>query len=141
MGDPRLFQMNPTERFSDRARDYVRFRPSYPSEAIDEVLRGLPAGIVCADVGAGTGISARLVADRGVKVIAVEPNAAMRGAATPHELVEWRAGTAEATGLGTAAVDLVVCAQAFHWFDPARALEEFHRILRPGGRVALMWND
>jgi SAM-dependent methyltransferase len=134
---------DPTARFSDRAADYARHRPSYPAHAIDAVLEGLgdPARLVAADVGAGTGISARLLADRGVRVVAVEPNRAMREAAQPHPRVEWRDGTAEATGLEGTSVDLVLCAQSFHWFRRDEALAEFRRVLRPGGRVALLWNE
>ncbi len=133
---------DPTRRFSDRADDYAKHRPSYPAAAIDAILDRLGPGaaLAAADVGAGTGISARLLADRGVRVLAVEPNAAMREAGARHRNLEWRDGTAEATGLPTAGVDLVLCAQAFHWFDPARALREFQRILRRGGRLAIMWN-
>ena len=88
-------------RFSDRAADYVRYRPSYPPAAIELILEGLgsPADLTVADIGAGTGISARLVADRGVRVIAVEPGDGMRSAAAPHDNVTWVAGLAEATGL------------------------------------------
>lgn len=136
-----LHELEPTSRFSDRGGVYARHRPGYPPEAIDAVVAGCGPGAVCADVGAGTGISARLVADRGVSVIAIEPNAGMRDAAEPHSRVEWRGGTAEATGLPDGSVDLVLCAQAFHWFDPDRALGEFRRVLRPRGRLCLVWND
>ena len=80
--DNPLHEQSPTARFSDRADDYVKYRPSYPPEAIDAVLEGLgePAAVVAADVGAGTGISARLLSARGVRVIAVEPNREMLGA-------------------------------------------------------------
>jgi len=134
---------NPTGRFSDRAEDYAKFRPTYPREAIDAVLEGLgdPGGLLVADVGAGTGISARLLADRGTKVIAIEPNAAMRDAAEAHPRVTFVDGTAERTGLSDQSADLVLCAQSFHWFDPPKALAEFRRILKPDGRVALVWND
>jgi SAM-dependent methyltransferase len=74
-------------------------------------------------------------------VIAIEPNQAMRTAAEPHPRVVWRPGTGEATGLAPASVDLVVCAQAFHWFRQREAIAEFHRVLRPRGRVALIWNS
>ena len=87
-----LYQMNPQQRFSDRAEDYAKYRPSYPSEAIDSILEGLeaPERLIAADIGAGTGISSRLFAARGVKVIAIEPNAAMREAEITHPLVEFR---------------------------------------------------
>ncbi len=136
-------ERDPTLRFTDRVADYTRFRPSYPPGAIDAVLDGLgdPAALVAADVGAGTGISARLLGDRGVRVIAIEPNTAMREGAKDHPRVEWRDGTGEATGLGDASVDLVLCAQAYHWMDPPAACAEFSRVLCPGGRLALMWND
>jgi SAM-dependent methyltransferase len=135
-------ELDTVGRFSDRAADYVKFRPTYPAAAVDAILEGLgPVGrLVAADVGAGTGISARLLAARGVSVVAVEPGGAMRMAATPHPKVVWVAGKAEATGLRSHSVDLVTCAQAFHWFQPAAALTEFARILKPGQRLAIMWN-
>ena len=137
-----LHQMNPTGRFSDRAADYRVHRPDYPRAAIDALLAALgdPARLTAADVGAGTGISARLLSDRGVRVVAVEPNAEMRAAAGAHAGIQWREGTAEATGLAAQSVALVLCAQAFHWFRAREALEEFHRVLVSRGRLALMWN-
>jgi SAM-dependent methyltransferase len=135
--------MNPLERFSTRSESYARYRPSYPAAALDTILSGLatPAELVAADVGAGTGISSRLLAERGVRVWAIEPNAAMRQAADPHPLVTWVDGTAEHTSLPTASVDLVTCFQAFHWFDPQHSLPELHRILKPTGRLAVVWNQ
>ncbi len=129
-------------RFSDRAADYVRYRPSYPPAAIDSILEGLgsPGHLTVADIGAGTGISARLIGDRGARVIAVEPGEGMRSAAAPHDNVVWVAGRAEATGLRAQTVDVVLCAQSFHWFSPPAVLPELARILRPGGRLAIMWN-
>lgn len=139
---PPLHQMNPQTRFSDRAEDYAKYRPSYPAAAIDTLLQGWAesAQFVAADVGAGTGISSRLLAERGVQVWAIEPNAAMRQAADPHPGMTFLAASAEETGLPAASVDLVTCFQAFHWVDPDRGLAEFHRILKPGGRLALVWN-
>ncbi|MBW4620341.1 MAG: class I SAM-dependent methyltransferase [Cyanosarcina radialis HA8281-LM2] len=138
-----LYKMNPCDRFTDRATDYAKSRPSYPLEAIATILEGLgdPAQLIAADIGAGTGISSRLLAAAGVRVIAIEPNEGMREAATPHPLINFQAGTAEQTHLPDSSVDLVTCFQAFHWFDPTPTLEEFHRILKPGGRLALVWNN
>ncbi|MBI4781353.1 MAG: class I SAM-dependent methyltransferase [Oscillatoriophycideae cyanobacterium NC_groundwater_1537_Pr4_S-0.65um_50_18] len=145
-GLPPLHAQNPTGRFSERAIDYAKFRPTYPLEAIDLTLENLShvdsmAALTAADIGAGTGISSRLLADQGVKVWAIEPNAAMRKVAVPHPLVDYREGTAEQTGLADGAVDLVLCCQSFHWFNKTAALTEFRRILQPRGRVALIWNE
>lgn len=138
-----LYQMNPQGRFSDRARDYAKYRPSYPSAAIDCLLAGLgnPSSLTAADIGAGTGISSRLLGDRGVKVVAIEPNLAMRKAAVAHPLVEFRDSSAEQTNLSDQSVDLVTCFQSFHWFDPAPTLKEFYRILKPKGQLAAIWNN
>jgi SAM-dependent methyltransferase len=132
-----------TERFADRAADYVTGRPSYPAAALDALFDGLgdASDVLAADLGAGTGISSRLLAGRGAQVLAIEPNAAMREAAEPHPRVEWVAGTAEWTGLGEASIDLVTAFQAFHWFDHTKALREMVRILRPGGRAAVIYNE
>ena len=138
-----LYQMNPQERFSDRAENYAKYRPNYPSKAIDCILEGLgeSSQLIAADIGAGTGISARLLADRGVKVIAIEPNVAMKQAAISHPLVEFKNGNAENTKLEDNSVDLVTCFQSFHWFNPKFTLTEFARILKPRGKIALIWND
>jgi ubiquinone/menaquinone biosynthesis C-methylase UbiE len=124
--------MKSTSRFGSRARDYAAFRPSYPQAAIDAALQGLgdPRSLTIADVGAGTGISARLFAQRCASVIAIEPNAQMCGTAKPHPHVVWREGTAEHTGLADSSVDAVVACQAFHWFATHEAMTEFRRIAR-----------
>lgn len=138
-----LHTMNPQSRFSDRAENYAKYRPGYPAAAIDSVLAGLDHSLplIAADIGAGTGISSRLLAERGVHVIAIEPNLEMREAALPHPSVEFHDGSAENTNLSNASVDLVVCFQSFHWFDPEPTLLEFRRILKPTGRLAVVWND
>lgn len=134
-------------RFTDRVDDYVRYRPGYPPQVI-ETLReeaGLGPGRSVADVGAGTGIFSRLLLESGAEVWAVEPNAAMRAAAEAVLGGEPRfhsvAAAAEATTLPDRSMDLVVAAQAFHWFDMEAARVEFARILRPGGKVAVVFNN
>ncbi len=134
---------SPTTRFSDRADDYRAARPSYPAGAVDAMLagRGSPATLAAADVGAGTGIMSRLLADRGVRVFAIEPNTPMRNAGEAHPSVTPIDATAEATTLDDRCVDLVVCAQAYHWFDQPGACAEFGRVLKRPGRLALVWNE
>lgn len=125
-------------RFSDRAEAYAAHRPSYPKAAIDALLRGLGPehDLLVADVGAGTGISANVLADRVGTVFAVEPNAAMRERAEPRPNVHWEDGSAEAIPLPDKSVDLAAAFQAFHWFDPLRAFAEFARVARR--RIALL---
>ena len=139
---------DPTQRFSGLADAYARYRPTYPAAAIDFVLGrcGLRPGGVLVDVGCGTGIASRIFAARGLRVIGIEPYADMCAQASAEPVAagatapEYRDGRAEATGLPTASADAVLAAQAFHWFDPAAALPEFHRVLRPAGWVVLLWN-
>lgn len=137
----------PKERFSDRVDDYVRYRPGYPPALIELLAKEhrLGPGCIVADVGSGTGILTRLLLDTGAHVHAIEPNAAMRTAAETS-LAAYGGfasvdASAEATTLAPASVDLVIAAQAFHWFDAPRARLEFVRILRPSGAVALVWNQ
>lgn len=135
--------MNPTERFTARAGHYAAGRPSYPKAAVDALFDGLgkPRTLTVVDLGAGTGISSRLLAGRGAQVFAVEPNVAMRAQAESHPRVTWIDGTAEHTTLDEACADLVTAFQAFHWFDHDDALREMLRVLAPGGRAALVSNE
>lgn len=131
-------------RFSDRTDSYVKHRPSYPAGAIDAIFENLaePSRLSMLDVGAGTGISSRLLAGRGARVIALEPNEAMRlaGSTEPHPRIDWIGGTGEDTGLANASIDVITCFQAFHWLDAVKGLAEFRRVLRPRGRIAIVWN-
>jgi SAM-dependent methyltransferase len=142
-----LSQHNPLSRFTGLAAVYARCRPNYPAAAIDFIIGQcqLTRGALLVDVGCGTGISARQFAERGLRVLGIEPNADMRrqaqeetGAGLAFSVHD---GRAEATGLPATSADAVLSAQAFHWFDAEVALREFHRILRQGGWAALMWNE
>lgn len=126
--------------FSRSAGAYDRGRPEYPAEAIAWLAERLDlrAGRTVLDLAAGTGKLTRPLATTGASVVAVEPLEAMRAAIGPPARV--LAGTAEAIPLDDASVDAVTVAQAFHWFDHDRALAEIHRVVRPGGALALVWN-
>ena len=129
--------------FQAGADAYERARPSYPADAVAAITVALDLrpGRTALDLGAGTGKLTRLIAPSGARMLALEPVEAMRAklveAVPGVEVVD---GTAEGIALPNASVDAVVVAQAFHWFDAIRALSEMHRVLRPGGRVALVWN-
>jgi ubiquinone/menaquinone biosynthesis C-methylase UbiE len=141
-----LSLLDPTQRFSDRVDNYVKYRPTYPS-AIMAYLREtihLHRKQAIADIGSGTGIFAELFLKHGFKVTGVEPNQAMREAGEVHlrsyPRFHSQAGTAEASGLAEDSVDLVTVAQAFHWMEPKETKKEFSRILRPEGHILLVWN-
>jgi SAM-dependent methyltransferase len=133
-------------RFSNRVADYIRYRPSYPAEvlAILEREAGLRPDAVVADIGSGTGISAEMFLKHGNKVYAVEPNEPMRSAAerllAAYPKFHSIAATAEATTLADGSIDLITAAQAFHWFDRKKTRAEFARILKPGGKFAILFN-
>lgn len=137
----------PTRRFASRVAHYIRWRPGYPPEVIEVLERecGLTPASVVADIGSGTGLLTRLLLDHGNRVFGVEPNPQMREAGeallADYPRFTSVAASAEATTLGDASIDLIVAGQAFHWFDRVAARREFARILRPGGFVALIWNE
>lgn len=137
---------NATSRFSNRVADYIRYRPGYP-EGVLTLLRDrgwLKRGAQVADIGSGTGIFTRLLLEEGAEVFAVEPNAEMREAAEAmlcHQAsFHCIAASGEETTLADHSMDLIVSAQAFHWLDRTQARREFTRLLKPGGRIALIWN-
>ena len=122
--------------FGNTAADYAAGRPHYPREVLEWALPDGAHDVL--DLGAGTGILTQDLLDVGVTVTAVEPLAEMR-ALIP---VTARAldGSAEAVPLDDNTIDAVFVGQAWHWFDADRALAEAHRVLRPGGVLALVWN-
>ena len=138
---------NPTQRFSSRVDNYVRFRPGYPHDVID-LLReecGLGPESVIADIAAGTGIFTRMLLENGNRVFGVEPNAPMRQAGeqflSGYSKFTSLDGAAEATTLPDHSVDIVTAAQAAHWFERSKARREFIRILKAAGWVVLVWNE
>ena len=138
---------DPTERFGARAAAYARARPGYPDFVVAALAQALQlsrsAQVV--DVGCGTGLSAEPFLRAGYRVIGVEPNASMRALALERlaGAAGFRAvaGRAEATGLPSACADLMIAAQAFHWFDVPATRAEALRVLRPPAHAALFWND
>jgi len=141
--DPAAINRAAAVGFERGAGDYEQARPSYPTAAVALVVDvlGLRPGRRVLDLAAGTGKFTRLLVPSGAELVAVEPVAAMR-----EELVsqvpgvEALDGRAEDLPIDDGSVDAVVSAQAFHWFDATRALAEVHRVLRAGGRLALVWN-
>ncbi len=132
------------EGFANEAQTYARGRPDYPAALSSWLTGALGLGPMrrVADVGAGTGKLTVQLAATGAEVTAVEPVDAMRAQIDALHLptVRTLAGTAQAIPLPDGVLDAVVCAQAFHWFAGREALDEFHRVLRPGGRLGLVWN-
>jgi len=125
--------------FGSQAAAYERGRPSYPPDAIDWLLP--PGARDVLDLGAGTGKLTTRLAERGLDVIAVDPIAEMLEVLS-NSLPDTPAllGTAEQIPLPDSHVDAVLVAQAWHWVDPERAIPEVARVLRPGGRLGLVWN-
>lgn len=130
--------------FEAGAAAYELARPGYPEEAIAVLVAmlGIASGVRVLDLAAGTGKLTRRLIDLGADVTAVEPVAGMRREleqAVPG--VASLDGTAEAIPLPDASVDVVTVAQAFHWFDAPAALNEIARVLKPGGGLAILWNE
>jgi SAM-dependent methyltransferase len=130
--------------FGRAAAEYERGRPGYPAAAVDALRDrlGIRSGRTVLDLAAGTGKLTRQLVPLGARLVAIEPLAAMRVQfATVLPDVPLLAGTAEAIPLGARCVDAVVVGQAFHWFNVPVALDELARILRPGGAVAMLFNN
>ncbi len=129
--------------FAKVASEYERGRPDYPEAAVDWIAEqaGLGPGTVVVDLAAGTGKLTRQLVRTGAGVVAVEPLPEMLSeliSVLPQ--VQVVIGSAEATGLPSASATAVTVGQAFHWFSTPEALGEIHRILEPGGHLALAWN-
>ena len=133
-------------RFSDRVKDYLKYRPHYPGQVIEVLIEkiGLDNGLQIADIGSGTGISCEPFLNNGNKVFAVEPNKEMREAAELHFAENEKFisvdGSAEKTNLKTKSIDIIFCGQSFHWFNKTKSKIEFNRILKKNGHIILAWN-
>jgi ubiquinone/menaquinone biosynthesis C-methylase UbiE len=132
--------------FTKLAKDYIH-RPGYGLRVLRAIAADVGAGrpgFTFADVGAGTGKLTNDLLAIGLRGLAVEPNDAMRAegirTCADAERVQWRAGSAEATGLPDACADWVLMGSSFHWTDAPVALAEFARVLRPGGVFTAIWN-
>lgn len=138
--------MNSKEVFSDKAIVYSNSRPSYSQRLIEYLYQtiGISNQSVIADIGAGTGIFAKLLLDRGSSVICVEPNEAMRAIAekdlSVYGNVGFSDGDAENTKIESESVDFITVAQAFHWFETDKFKSESKRILKCDGKAILVWN-
>jgi SAM-dependent methyltransferase len=129
--------------FEAAVEHYDRARPTYPADAVAYLVRelGIGAGRDVLELGAGSGTFTELIAGTGARITAVEPVSAMRNAlAARCPDVTTLDGTAEDVPVADASADAVVAAQSFHWFDGERTLPEIHRVLRPQGRLGLVWN-
>lgn len=139
--------MDFAKRFTGRANDYAKYRPSYPQELFRFLKEkcGLKTADVVADVGAGTGIFTAGLLDTGFEVFAVEPNDDMRAQAEKsfgnNPAFHAVKGSAEDTKIEKESVSLVTAAQSFHWFCVEKFAQECSRILKPLGEVALVWNN
>ncbi|MGN1203190.1 MAG: class I SAM-dependent methyltransferase [Eubacterium sp.] len=138
--------MDNTEKFSGRAENYTKGRPSYAQEFIKTLYGtvGFNENSVVADIGSGTGKLSKQLLDMGSTVYCVEPNDDMRRIAQ-SELSSYSnfisvKANAEMTGLKGNSIDFITCAQAFHWFDAGKFKQECKRILKPAGKVVLVWN-
>ncbi|MBR0937484.1 class I SAM-dependent methyltransferase [Bradyrhizobium jicamae] len=135
--------MNPTAlNYRVAADAYEAGRPSYPAEIVAALPLGAARCIV--DLGAGTGKFTRLLLahmSANTRLVAVEPVAEMSARLANEARVEVVNTRADAINLETGSVDLVTCAQAFHWFDNEASVAEIARLLHPGGTLALVWNN
>jgi SAM-dependent methyltransferase len=130
---------DPARSFGSAADAYDRGRPSYPREAVSWLVGDEPVSVL--ELGAGTGKLTEVLVALGHDVLATDPDERMLDVLSAR-LPDVRAtvGTAEQIPAGPASYDVVVAGQAFHWFDLDRALPEIARVLRPGGRLSLVWN-
>lgn len=140
-------EKNNTSKFTGKAAIYSKYRSNYPNECIQDIVKEVSAdkNIMIADIGAGTGKLTKQFLEKGIKVIAVEPNkdmleVAIKDLSKYNELFEYKQEPAENTSIKSNSIDIITVAQAFHWFDKDKFKSECKRILKPNGIIAIMWN-
>lgn len=132
--------------FYNRANEYAIGRPTYPEEILKRLKElGIGRNSTIADVGAGTGLLTRMLSEIGCRILAVEPNIEMLSECKKYcstiTSIEYINEPAESTGIKEHSLDLIIIAQAFHWFDKELSKVEFKRILKEKGYVIFLWND
>lgn len=138
--------MKASERFTDRVENYHLYRPSYAVAFLKDLERLKKSDVdnKVAEIGSGTGILTKQMLHAKWQVIGIEPNDAMRSVAETQlkQFTDFRSvkGSAESTTLDEKSIDMIIAAQAFHWFEPEEARKEFIRVLKPEGKVVLVWN-
>ncbi len=129
------------DHFSNVAAGYQAFRPGYPRALFEWLASVAPRSERAVDLGCGTGQASVALAAHFDEVIALDPSAEQIARAEPHPRVSYRVAPAETTGLLASSADLVIAAQALHWFDPERLHPELARIARPGAVFAAFTYD
>jgi SAM-dependent methyltransferase len=135
--EPSYLQRDRAESFGTVADDYDRFRPSYPDAMIDDLVALAPEAVL--DVACGTGKATTLLAARGVNVLGVEIDPEMAAVARGHGL-DVEVGAFESWNAAGRSFDLITCAQAWHWIDPARGIAKAVDLLNAGGTLVPFWN-
>ncbi len=136
--DPLYANRGRAESFGSVAANYDRYRPTYPPDLIDDLVALGPRTVL--DVGCGTGKAARLFAGRGLDVLGVEIDPKMAEVARSHGITV-EIGSFEDWDAAGRTFDLLISGQAWHWVDPARGVPKAAEVVRPGGAVALFWNQ
>jgi|SRR3989338_2025562 len=133
--------------YTGKGTDYRKYRSGYSEKVLDLLITHIglsQKNSIVADIGAGTGIFSKQLADRGLSVLSIEPNDDMRTNGeeytSSYPNIKWRKGTGEYTDLENLSVDWVTMASAFHWTNPEKSIPEFHRILKKNGYTTLLWN-
>lgn len=138
---------NGIQRFSNRVENYIKYRPSYPSEIISFLKHeiNLSSDQIIADIGSGTGISSVNFLKNNNKVIGIEPNSEMRKASeiylNAYDNFISIDGKSDNTSLQNSSIDIIIAGQAFHWFNIETTKIEFKRILKNDGYIILIWNE